>query len=73
VDGEVLCDLNYAEDSAADVDMNLVMTGEGEFIEVQGSAEGRTFSREQLDGMLAAGEAGIRHIFEIQRAALEAR
>lgn len=73
VNGEVLCDLNYAEDSKADVDMNLVMTGEGEFIEVQGSAEGNTFSRKQLDELLEAGEAGIRHIFEVQRAALEAR
>lgn len=73
VDGEVLCDLCYAEDAKADVDMNLVMTGEGEFIEVQGSAEGRTFSRGQLDELLASGEAGIRHIFEVQRAALEAR
>ncbi len=70
VDGEVLCDLCYVEDSAAEVDMNLVMTGEGEFVEVQGSAEGATFTRAQLDGMLAAGEAGIRHIFDIQRAAL---
>ncbi len=73
VKGEVMCDLNYAEDSNADVDMNLVMTGEGEFIEVQGSAEGNTFSRAQLDAMLEAGETGIRHIFDIQRAALEAR
>lgn len=72
VNGEatVVCDLCYAEDAAAEVDMNLVMTGEGEFIEVQGSAEGQTFSRAQLDAMLAAGEAGIRHIFEVQKAAL---
>ena len=70
VAGEVVCDLCYAEDSSADVDMNLVMTGEGEFIEVQGSAEGATFSRTQLDQMLAVGEAGIRHIFDVQRAAL---
>ncbi|MDF1798896.1 MAG: ribonuclease PH [Planctomycetota bacterium] len=73
VKGEVLCDLCYAEDSKADVDMNLVMTGEGEFIEVQGSAEGKTFSRKQLDELLEIGETGIRHIFEVQRAALEAR
>ena len=50
--------------------MNLVMTGEGEFIEVQGSAEGKTFSRDQLNRMLDVGEAGIRHIFDVQRAAL---
>jgi len=70
VKGEVVCDLCYAEDSTADVDMNLVMTGEGEFIEVQGSAEGASFTRSQLDAMLAVGEAGIRHIFDVQRAAL---
>jgi ribonuclease PH len=70
VGGEVVCDLCYAEDSKAEVDMNLVMTGEGEFIEVQGSAEGATFSRTQLDAMLAIGEAGIRHIFDVQREAL---
>ncbi len=71
VDGEVLCDLCYEEDRRAEVDMNLVMTGEGEFIEVQGSAEGAPFSRARLDEMLAAGEQAIRRIFEIQRAALE--
>ena len=67
---EVACDLCYVEDAAAEVDMNLVMTGEGEFIEVQGSAEGKTFSRDQLNRMLEVGEAGIRHIFDVQRAAL---
>ena len=71
VGGEVVCDLPYAEDSIAEVDMNLVMTGEGEFIEVQGSAEGATFSRQQLDDMLAVGEVGINHIFALQKAALQ--
>jgi ribonuclease PH len=71
VDGQVVCDLPYAEDSRAEVDMNLVMTGEGEFIEVQGSAEGATFSRKQLEEMLAVGETGIKHIFALQKAALE--
>ena len=71
VDGEVLCDLCYEEDRRAEVDMNLVVTGEGEFIEVQGSAEGAPFSRARLDEMLAVGEQAIRRIFEIQRAALE--
>ena len=70
VGGEVVCDLCYAEDSIAEVDMNLVMTGEGRFIEVQGSAEGQTFSRSELDKMLEVGETGIRHIFEVQRATL---
>ena len=70
VNGEALCDLNYKEDSKAGTDMNLVMTGEGEFIEVQGSAEGAPFSRAELDSLLELGEAGIRRIFEAQRAAL---
>jgi ribonuclease PH len=72
VAGEVLCDLTYAEDSRAEVDMNLVMTGQGEFVEVQGSAEAKTFGRERLSAMLEVGEAGIRRIFDAQRAALEA-
>ena len=70
VEGEVLCDLCYSEDSRAEVDFNLVMTGEGEFIEVQGSAEGAPFSRESLEAMLELGEAAIRRIFEAQKAAL---
>lgn len=67
---EVLVDLNYAEDSKAETDMNLVMTGEGKFIEVQGSAEGAPFSREHLDTMLAHGSSAITRLFELQRAAL---
>ena len=70
VGGQPVCDLCYAEDSKAETDMNLVMTGEGRFIEVQGTAEGAPFSRGELDGMLALGEGGIRRIFELQRAAL---
>lgn len=70
VNGEPLCDLNYKEDSKAGTDLNLVMTGDGEFIEVQGSAEGAPFSRTELDSLLEIGEAGIRRIFEAQRAAL---
>jgi ribonuclease PH len=70
VGGEVLCDLSYAEDSRADTDMNLVMTGEGRFIEVQGSAEGAPFERAHLDAMLAVGSAAIARIFELQRTAL---
>ncbi len=70
VAGTVVCDLDYKEDSNAEVDFNLVMTGEGEFIEVQGSAEGAPFSRDSLDSMLELGEAAIRRIFEAQKAAL---
>jgi len=68
--GEPVCDLSYAEDSKADVDMNLVMTGAGHFVEVQGSAEGSTFPRATLDAMLDLGQAAIERIFELQRAAL---
>lgn len=70
VDGTPLADLNYAEDSRAETDMNIVMTGEGKFIEVQGSAEGAPFCRDELDALLEIGEAGIRRIFEAQREAL---
>ena len=63
-------DLDYAEDSAAETDMNLIMDGEGRFIEVQGTAEGAPFSREELDALLALGAAGIRQIHSAQRAAL---
>jgi ribonuclease PH len=70
VGGEVLVDLNYAEDSKAETDMNLVMTGEGKFIEVQGAAEGAPFSQSELDGMLRHGQAAISKLFELQRAAL---
>ncbi len=71
VGGEVRCDLDYAEDSKADVDMNLVMLGPGQFVEVQGSAEGKTFPRATLDGMLDIGEAAIARLFELQNQALE--
>lgn len=71
VEGQVLCDLDYHEDSKAGTDMNLVMTGTGNFVEIQGSAEGAPFSKEELDGMLATGEQAIRRIFELQKAALE--
>ncbi|MDZ4774000.1 MAG: ribonuclease PH [Planctomycetota bacterium] len=69
---EVLCDLSYVEDSKAETDMNLVMTGDGKFIEVQGSAEGAAFDRCELDAMLEIGGAAIRRIFEAQKAALVA-
>ncbi|MCZ6598562.1 MAG: ribonuclease PH [Planctomycetota bacterium] len=71
VGNEPLCDLTYEEDSRADVDMNLVMTAEGKFIEVQGSAEGAPFGRDLLDDMLRLGKDAIERIFELQKAALE--
>ncbi len=70
VDGKVLCDLDYSEDSRAEVDLNLVMTGKHELIEVQGSAEGSPFKRESLDAMLAVGEDTIRRIFELQKSTI---
>jgi ribonuclease PH len=72
VEGEVLCDLCYAEDSKAGTDMNLVMTGDGRFVEVQGAAEGAPFSKSELEGMLAAGVAGCQAVFAAQKAALGA-
>ncbi len=70
IDGTTILDLAYAEDSNADVDMNIVCTGAGKFIELQGTAEREPFSREQMDEMLVLAEAGINRLFEIQRNAL---
>ena len=64
-----LLDLCYGEDSAAQVDMNLVMNEAGEFIEVQGTGEGRAFSRAELDQLLSLGEGGVRQLMELQREA----
>ncbi len=63
-------DLAYLEDSTADVDMNIVCTGAGKFIEIQGTAEREPFSREQMDEMLMLAEIGINKLFEIQRNSL---
>ena len=68
VGGRILVDLDYAEDSAAEVDMNVVMTGSGKMIEVQGTAEGEPFSREQLDRMLDAAVRAGKRILRIQKA-----
>src|SRR3954471_23480363 len=70
VEGEERLDLEYVEDRDADVDMNLVMTGSGKMIEVQGSGEEATFTRKQLDALVDLGEAGIRTITAMQKAAL---
>ena len=71
--GAALLDLNYVEDSSAEVDMNVVMTGRGEFVEVQGTAEQVPFDRARLDALLALAERGIRQLVGLQRRALEAR
>ncbi len=70
VKGEPLCDLCYTEDVAAQVDMNLVMTGKGEFIELQGTGEESTFTDVQLAAMLNLGRSGVRQLLTAQEAAL---
>lgn len=67
VDGESRLDLSYAEDSSAEVDMNIVMTGSGKFVEVQGTAETEPFGMNGLQEMLALAETGIREIVSIQK------
>ncbi|UAB70501.1 ribonuclease PH [Vibrio sp. SCSIO 43132] len=71
VEGKALCDLEYVEDSAADTDMNVVMTEDGRMIEVQGTAEGEPFSHEELLELLALAKTGIGTIVETQKKALE--
>jgi ribonuclease PH len=73
VEGEVVLDLCYAEDVIAEVDMNVVMTGGGKFIEVQGTAEEAAFDRSQLDAMLHLAGSGIRELVAIQRKLLAER
>ena len=68
--GEVLLDLNYSEDSSCDTDLNVVMTQKGEFIEIQGTAEERPFTRAQVDEMLAIAEEGIKQLIAEQQAVL---
>ena len=67
VEGLPVLDLPYSEDSRADVDMNVVMTSEGRFVEVQGTAEGMAFTRGELDELLQLAEVGITEIVELQR------
>jgi ribonuclease PH len=73
VAGKVVLDLDYAEDSSAEVDMNVVMTGAGEFVEIQGTAEQRPFGLQQLQQMLAVAQQGIRQLVALQRRTLETR
>jgi ribonuclease PH len=70
IEATPILDLAYAEDSEADVDMNVVCTGSGKFIELQGTAEREPFSREQMDEMLILAEKGVNQLFEIQRRVL---
>ena len=71
-EGAAVLDLDYAEDSACDTDLNVVMTGAGGFVEVQGTAEGEPFTREQMDRLVDLAAAGIRRLIDAQRAALGA-
>jgi len=71
VHNEMLLDLCYDEDANAAVDFNVVMTGRGEFVEIQGTAEGKPFSRETINDLIALAEKGIKQLFELQEAALK--
>ena len=72
VEGTALLDLEYVEDAACDTDMNVVMTGAGGFVEVQGTAEGAAFTRAEMDRLLALADKGIRELVAAQKAALGA-
>ena len=67
VSGELILDLNYAEDSQAQVDMNIVMTGKGEFIEIQGTAERSTFTKEEMNSLLDLAKKGIEELITQQK------
>ena len=73
VNGRMLLDLDYLEDVGADVDMNVVMTGSGRFIEVQGTGEEATFTRAELDKLLRLAARGIKQLVELQKKALRKR
>ena len=71
VENQVLLDLAYTEDSVAEVDMNIIKTGDGRFVELQGTAEQEAFSRDQMNELINAAEIGIEKLMEIQRLAIE--
>ena len=71
-EGNAVLDLDYAEDSVAETDMNVVMNEAGSFIEIQGTAEGHAFRRSELDSMLDLAESGIKTIIDLQQTALQA-
>ena len=73
VHNNMMLDLCYDEDSSASVDFNVVMTSKGEFVEVQGTAEGKPFSRQTIDELISLAEVGIQQLFQIQQVALEAK
>ena len=71
VGDEMLLDLRYAEDSAAEVDMNVVMTGAGRLVEAQATAEGRTFSVDELNHLIELARPAINHLIDVQRSILK--
>jgi len=73
IDGKPLLDLSYEEDSTAEVDMNVVMTGSGKFIEIQGTAETNPFEKKMLQELLSLAETGIKEIIEMQKSVLEGK
>jgi ribonuclease PH len=73
VGGEVLLDLNYEEDSKAEVDMNVVMTGGGKFVEIQGTAEGGVFTKKEADELMKVAQNGIKALTRIQKKALKGK
>lgn len=70
--GQPVLDLDYLEDSACDTDMNIVMTGSGGFVEIQGTAEGEPFSQAEMSALLSLAQHGISQLTQLQKAALEA-
>jgi ribonuclease PH len=70
VDGDIRLDLHYIDDVAAETDMNVVMTGSGKYIEVQGTAEGEPFSKAELDQLLDLAKAGCEELTQLQKTAL---
>lgn len=72
-DGQAILDLNYAEDSRAEVDMNIVMLASGKFVEIQGTAEGKAFSEKDMSAMVALAKKGIKELFVIQQKTIGGR
>ena len=73
VDGKVLLDLNYEEDSKAEIDMNVVMTGQGKFVEIQGTAEEEAFTKEEMDELTKLAQKGIGELTRVQKKSLEGK
>lgn len=69
-DGDIIADLNYEEDSSCETDMNIVMTGSGKFVEIQGTAEGEPFSVDQLNNLIACANQALVHVFSEQKKVL---